>query len=264
MLLEAHDFVDKVLVLEELEKRGVMNDLVILSQILPLHDRKKVMAAECLSNSTKGQGTRDFVVSDMHRVTFTGDYESLMGSPVVENLSDLAKDLPEGAHAFLQKLMPKPGVYRYHPYKGVKCWEVSGFCSLLIQSAPFPGGTKKIRWKGAIKPSAISETTRYVEPTLPIEGLETSSDKLPPRLPILVLAYCITPEGETKELILGLPTLAKHRDQNPWVWTIDLLEYAETLPASSTAISDMGAPMADYSRVPAVPDAHVKLKKTTK
>lgn len=262
--MEAHDFVDKVLVLEELEKRGVMNDLVILSQILPLHDRKKVMAAECLSNSTKGQGTRDFVVSDMHRVTFTGDYASLMGSPVVENLSDLAKDLPEGAHAFLQKLMPKPGVYRYHPYKGVKCWEVSGFCSLLIQSAPFPGGTKKIRWKGAIKPSAISETTRYVEPTLPIEGLETSSDKLPPRLPILVLAYCITPEGETKELILGLPTLAKHRDQSPWVWTIDLLAYATSSPLPVAATSGQDSQSESQLQVPSVPDAHVKLKKTTK
>lgn len=262
--MEAHDFVDKVLVLEELEKRGVMNDLVILSQILPLHDRKKVMAAECLSNSTKGQGTRDFVVSDMHRVTFTGDYESLMGSPVVENLSDLAKDLPEGAHTFLQKLMPKPGVYRYHPYKGVKCWEVSGFCSLLIQSAPFPGGTKKIRWKGAIKPSAISETTRYVEPTLPIEGLETSSDKLPPRLPILVLAYCITPEGETKELILGLPTLANHRDQSPWVWTIDLLAYATSSPLPVAATSGQDSRSESQLQVPSVPDAHVKLKKTTK
>lgn len=258
------DFNDRTAVLLELEKLGVMNDLKILAQIQPLHDRKNTLGTAGLTNVTKGHGNRDYMVSDMHRVTLTGDYESLLGSPIAENLSILAKGLLPEAYGSLLHLNPMPGRYRYHPYNGVKCWEVTGFCSLFIQSAHHQRGTEKIRWKGLYKSLVVSETTRYVQPTLPIQGLEAPTGELPPRLPALMLAYAITPEGDFKELILGLPTMVEHRNQSPWVWTIDLLAYATSSPLPVAATSGQDSRLENQLQVPSVPDAPVKLKKMAK
>lgn len=241
-----------------------MNDLKILAQIQPLHDRKNTLGAADLTNVTKGHGNRDYMVSDMHRVTLTGDYESLMGSPIAENLSILAKGLLPEAYGSLLRLNPRPGRYRYHPYNGVKYWEVTGFCSLFIQSAHYQRGTEKIRWKGHYKSLVVSETTRYVQPTLPIKDLEAPAGELPPRLPALMLAYAITPEGDFKELILGLPAMVEHRDQSPWVWTIDLLAYATSSPLPVAATSGQGSGSESQLQAPSVPDAPVTLKKMAK
>ena len=86
-------------------------------------------------------------------------------------------------------------------------------------------------------------------------------EDLPLRLPILVVAYNISPEGELKEFTLGLPAPVERRSQSPWVWTIDVLEHA-TSPEFLAAIdSAQEVQSTTPSEAPAVPDAHVKLKK---
>ena len=87
-------------------------------------------------------------------------------------------------------------------------------------------------------------------------------EDLPLRLPILVVAYNISPEGELKEFVLGLPAPVERRSQSPWVWNIDVLARAASSGSPSVATSSaQEVQPTNRSEAPAVPDAHVKLKK---
>ena len=173
----------------------------------------------------------------------------------------MATDLPQEAYSLLKDLSLPRGLYRSDSYKNMPFWEVSTCCSLVMQSANRFGGIEKIRWESSTKKRIISATNHYVQDTLDIPGLDDFVEDLPLRLPILVVAYNISPEGELKEFVLGLPAPVERRNQSPWVWTVDLLARAASSGSPSVPTSAQEIQPTTHSKDPAVPDAHVKLKK---
>ena len=282
--MNPNDFMDREFVLEELKKWGVMNDLSILTQVISEHV-DKLEYDDDDSNSTRGNKHYDLVTQDMCRVTLTGDFKAFQGENLATNLEQLApKSLQESRGLFLG-VNNQPNLYSYHTYNGVKCWQVRDLCTVIPQSAFRFGGVEKIRWEGTHKPIAVAKTRHYVQPALiNLSDLNSENDKsiqanhdsqpflgtqasecskgdFPICLPILVMAYNISPEGKFNEFVLGLPAPVERRSQNPWVWTIDLLARTASADSPSVAISAQEVQPTPSSKAPAVPDAHVKLKK---
>lgn len=275
---------DRELVLEKLKEWGVMSDLSILTQVISKHV-DKLEYDDDDSNSTRGNKHYDLVTQDMCRVTLTGDFMAFQGSNLAANLDQLApKSLQESRDLFLG-VNNQPNLYSYRTYNGVKCWQVKDLCTVIPQSAFRFGGIDKIRWEGTHKPIAVTKTRHYVQPALiNLRDLNSENDKdiqtnhdnqplldtqasegseggFPLCLPILVMAYEISPEGKFNKFVLGLPAPVERRSQNPWVWTIDLLAYAASSDSPSVATSAQEVQPTPSSKTPAVPDAHVKLKK---
>jgi hypothetical protein len=275
---------DRELVLEKLKEWGVMSDLSILTQVISKHV-DKLEYDDDDSNSTRGNKHYDLVTQDMCRVTLTGDFMAFQGSNLAANLDQLApKSLQESRDLFLG-VNNQPNLYSYRTYNGVKCWQVKDLCTVIHQSAFRFGGIDKIRWEGTHKPIAVAKTRHYVQPALiNLRDLNSENDKdiqtnhdnqplldtqasegseggFPLCLPILVMAYEISPEGKFNKFVLGLPAPVERRSQNPWVWTIDLLAYAASSDSPSVATSAQEVQPTPSSKAPAVPDAHVKLKK---
>ena len=284
MILNPHDFMDREYVLEKLKKWGVMNDLSILAQVISEH-LDKLEYDDDDSNSTRGSKHYDLVTNDMCRVTLTGSFEAFQGNNLGANLHQLApKSLQESRDLFLG-VKNQPNLYSYRTYNGVKYWQVKDLCTVIPQSAFRFGGVEKIRWEGTYKPIAVAKTRHYVQPALiNLSDLNSKNDKgiqanhdsqpflgtqasegsegdFPFCLPILVMAYKISPEGKFNEFVLGLPAPVERRSQNPWVWTIDLLAYAASSDSPSIATSTQEVQLTTPSEAPAVPDARVKLKK---
>ena len=275
---------DRELVLEKLKEWGVMSDLSILTQVISKHV-DKLEYDDDDSNSTRGNKHYDLVTQDMCRVTLTGDFMAFQGSNLAANLDQLApKSLQESRDLFLG-VNNQPNLYSYRTSNGVKCWQVKDLCTVIPQSAFRFGGIDKIRWEGTHKPIAVAKTRHYVQPALiNLRDLNSENDKdiqtnhdnqplldtqasegseggFPLCLPILVMAYEISPEGKFNKFVLGLPAPVERRSQNPWVWTIDLLAYAASSDSPSVATSAQEVQPTPSSKAPAVPDAHVKLKK---
>ena len=282
--MNPYDFMDRELVLEKLKEWGVMSDLSILTQVISKHV-DKLEYDDDDSNSTRGNKHYDLVTQDMCRVTLTGDFMAFQGSNLAANLDQLApKSLQESRDLFLG-VNNQPNLYSYRTYNGVKCWQVKDLCTVIPQSAFRFGGIDKIRWEGTHKPIAVAKTRHYVQPALiNLRDLNSENDKdiqtnhdnqplldtqasegseggFPLCLPILVMAYEISPEGRFNKFVLGLPAPVERRSQNPWVWTIDLLAYAASSDSPSVATSAQEVQPTPSSKAPAVPDAHVKLKK---
>lgn len=276
---------DRELVLEKLKEWGVMSDLSILTQVISKHV-DKLEYDDDDSNSTRGNKHYDLVTQDMCRVTLTGDFMAFQGSNLAANLDQLApKSLQESRDLFLG-VNNQPNLYSYRTYNGVKCWQVKDLCTVIPQSAFRFGGIDKIRWEGTHKPIAVAKTRHYVQPALiNLRDLNSENDKdiqtnhdnqplldtqasegseggFPLCLPILVMAYEISPEGKFNKFVLGLPAPVERRNQSPWVWTIDVLDHAASskfLAAIDSAQEEVQS--TTHPEAPAVPDAHVKLKK---
>ena len=237
-----------------------MSDLSILTQVISKHV-DKLEYDDDDSNSTRGNKHYDLVTQDMCRVTLTGDFMAFQGSNLAANLDQLApKSLQESRDLFLG-VNNQPNLYSYRTYNGVKCWQVKDLCTVIPQSAFRFGGIDKIRWEGTHKPIAVAKTRHYVQPALiNLRDLNSENDKdiqtnhdnqplldtqasegseggFPLCLPILVMAYEISPEGKFNKFVLGLPAPVERRSQNPWVWTIDLLAYAASSDSPSVATS---------------------------
>lgn len=276
---------DRELVLEKLKEWGVMSDLSILTQVISKHV-DKLEYDDDDSNSTRGNKHYDLVTQDMCRVTLTGDFMAFQGSNLAANLDQLApKSLQESRDLFLG-VNNQPNLYSYRTYNGVKCWQVKDLCTVIPQSAFRFGGIDKIRWEGTHKPIAVAKTRHYVQPALiNLRDLNSENDKdiqtnhdnqplldtqasegseggFPLCLPILVMAYEISPEGKFNKFVLGLPAPVERRSQSPWVWNIDVLARAASSGSPSVAASSaQEVQPTNRSEAPAVPDAHVKLKK---
>lgn len=245
-----------------LKDLGVLDTLATAAKIIQLAANNPDYP-EHARNASKGMNHYELVAENLNRVTLTGDkFVSFQNEPITKNLNALATDLPQEAYPFLTALSRRRGLYRSDSYKNMPYWEVSTCCSLVMQSANRFGGIDKIRWESSTKKRIISATNHYVQDTLDIPGLDDLVEDLPLRLPILVVAYNISPEGELKEFALGLPAPVERRNQSPWVWTIDVLDHAASskfLAAIDSAQEEVQS--TTHPEAPAVPDAHVKLKK---
>lgn len=244
-----------------LEDLGVLDTLATAAKIIQLAANNPDYP-EHAQNASKGMNHYELVAENLNRVTLTGDkFAMFQKEPIDENLEALATDLPQEAYSLLRDLSLPRGLYRSDSYKNMPFWEVSTCCSLVMQSANRFGGIDKIRWESSTKKRIISATNHYVQDTLDIPGLDDLVEDLPLRLPILVVAYNISPEGELKEFVLGLPAPVERRSQSPWVWKIDVLARVASSNSPSVVTSAQEVQSTTPSEAPAVPDAHVKLKK---
>lgn len=255
-------YTNKKVMEDWLEDLGVLDTLATAAKIIQLAANNPDYP-EHARNASKGMNHYELVAENLNRVTLTGDkFATFQKEPIAENLEALATDLPQEAYPLLRDLSLPRGLYRSDSYKNMPFWEVSTCCSLVMQSANRFGGIDKIRWESSTKKRIISATNHYVQDTLDIPGLDDLVEDLPLRLPILVVAYNISPEGELKEFVLGLPAPVERRSQSLWVWNIDVLARAASSGSPSVAASSaQEVQPTNRSEAPAVPDAHVKLKK---